>query len=282
MKINDNPIRYAVGKAFTKKGLFSKKELTKFAVCNENEKPLCAFDYDSIDPYEDRIATAKVKNRVHYIDLDGKQILKTYTDGAYNVTRMGDLFKIVQIGSNYMGLAYRDGTILIEPKQNFLELNNDIVIYGDLSPVGFDYRKLGVGKIAGGRFVTVLPCNYNYVHYLGGRNVAAGRYSVTKTSTPSSLTTNKVFATAVPAFQVYSVDTGKLSDFVFGEIHATENGNYSAVIFPHVKPDDLTYRQQTLSEAFNGEGLLDLSVKKRIILNERFEFPNQVLSETCF
>lgn len=272
-KINDQPIRYAVGKTVTKKGLFGKKELTKFAVGNEEEEPLCAFDYDLIVPFEDGIAAAWVKNRVHYIDLDGKQILQTYTDGVYNVTRMGDYFKIVRDGGNEKGLAYRDEAILIEPKYNFLEIQDDIVVYGDLSPVGYDYRKLGVGKIAEGKFISVLPCNYNFVQYFGDRMVAAGRYSVKKTSEPSSLTTNRVSVTAAPAFQIYSVDTGKLSDLVFGEIHKTDHGNYSAVIYPHVRPDELTYRQQTLSEAFNGTGLLDLSVKKNVVLNQRFEFP---------
>ena len=188
-RINDDPIRYAVGKTVTKKGLFGKKELTKFAICNEEEEPLCAFDYDSIGSFECGIATAMVEKRIHYIDLDGKQILKTYTDGGYRVTRMGDYFKIVQVGSNYKGLAYRDGTILLELKGNCLEIQDDIVIYGDLSPVGFEYRKLGAGKIAEGKFISVLPCNYNFVQYLGDRMVAAGRYSVLKTSTPSSLTT---------------------------------------------------------------------------------------------
>jgi len=272
-KINDNPIRYAGGKTLTKKGLFGKKELTKFAVCNEKEDPISAFDYDSIDQFVDGIATAKIKKHIHYIDLDGKQILKTYTDGAYNVTRMGDYFKIVQAGSTNKGLAYRDGTILLELKGNCLEIQDDIVIYGDLSPVGFEYRKLGAGKIAEGRFISVLPCNYNYVQYLGSRMVAAGRYAVTKTSTPSSLTKNRVSVTATPAFQIYSVDTGKLSDLVFGEIHLTDHGNYSAVIYPRVKPDELTYREQTFSEAFHGTGLLDLSVKKHIVLNRRLEFP---------
>ncbi len=272
-KINDQPIRYAVGKTVTKKGLFGKKELTKFAVCNEEEEPLCAFDYDSITPYEDGIATAWVKNSVHYIDLDGKQILQTYTDGGYNVIRMGDYFKIVQAGSNYKGLAYRDGTILIEPKNTYLEIQNNIVIYGDLSPVGFEYRKLGAGKIAEGKFVSVLPCNYNFVQFFGDRMVAAGRYSVKKTSEPSSLTTNRVSVTATPAFQIYSVDTGKLSDLVFGDIHITDHGNYSAIIYPRVRPDELTYRQQTFGEAFNGTGLLDLSVTKHVVLNHQFEFP---------
>ena len=273
IKINDQPIRYAVGKTVMKKRLFGKKEQTKFAVCNEEAEPLCAFDYDSIGPFEDGIATAMVKKRVHFIELDGKQILQTYTDGAYNVTRMGDYFKIVKNGSNEKGLVYRDGSILIEPKHNCLEIQDDIVIYGDLSPVGYEYRKLGAGKIAEGKFISVLPCNYNFVQYLGDRMVAAGRYSVTKTTSASSLTTDRVTITATPAFQIYSVDTGKLSDLVFGEIHMTDHGNYSAVIYPHVRPDELTYRQQTFSEAFHGTGLLDLSVKKHIVLNRRLEFP---------
>lgn len=278
MKINDEPIRYALSQTTTKKSLFSKKEITKYAIGDENRNELTPYEFFWIKPYENGIANACLAKKngspiFVCIDTDGRQMLKPYNDSGYNVSWDNGYYSVNR-GIGSLGLAARNETVLIEPKgNNYLERIGDIVLYGDRSPVGLDYCELGIGKLVGNEMVRIVPRKYNHVQILEGRVVLAGRYVVTKTTTPSSLTKDRITTTSRLAFQLYSVDTGKINDLVFGEIHKTKNGNYSAIVYPKIKPEELLHRQ-TVGEAFSGAGLLDFSDKKRIVLDADFEFPN--------
>lgn len=169
------------------------------------------------------------------------------------------------------GLANKNQEILIDPKKNtFLQIFGDIVLYGEWSVVSPDYSKLGVGKLSGDQLVSVLPCVYNHVEYLWDRILAVGRFHVTKTRTPSSLTKDTITVTSRLAVQLYNIDKGWVSDLIFGNIFRTDGGNFSAVIYPHIRPEDLTH-QQSVGEAFSGAGLLDLRDPKEVLLNDRFE-----------
>lgn len=278
-KINDDPVRYELSQTTVKKGLFSKKEIVRCALGDENGDPLTPFEYGNISQYTDGFAETLYKPGttsvcVASIDINGKFMLRKYNDSGYHVKWDNGYFLITR-WNGYKGLATREEKVLIEPQDNnYLEITGDIVLYGNMAGgAGPDYNDMGIGKLAGDALIPVIPRRYNHVQYIDGRVVCAGRYAVNKTRTAASLTTDKVTVTARLAFQLFSVDTGKLNDLVFGEIHKTDNGNYSAVVYPNIRPEELLHRQ-TVGEAFSGEGLLDFSGEKRVVLNERFEFPN--------
>ena len=297
-RICDDPVRYLLAQT-EKKGLFSKKEVTVFAVGDENGTPLTAYEFASVGPYTDGFASAqKKKGGSVLLGTDGKPVLPEY--GAYAIRPKNGYLTLYRSSVQYSGdtamdeiwrdpaaentkpktpywprgLASSRQEILIDPKKNtFLQIFGDIVLYGNWSTVGLDYCSLGVGRFAGGGLVPVLPCVYNHAEYLWGRLVAVGRYVVNKTTTASSLTKNTVTVTSTLAFMVYDADSGKpVSDLVFGGIHRTDKGNISAVVYPHIRAEELTHRQ-SVGEAFSGAGLLDFKDPKKVVLNDRFEFP---------
>lgn len=296
--LNNDPVRVLLSQT-EKKGLFSKKEVSSYAVGDENGAPLTAYEFSLISPYEDGFTYAvKKKGGPVLLDLAGKEVLPSYS-GAFSIRPKNGYLTIFRSSSKFSGdavmldtwpdpagekivpaipylnrgLAAQDQKILIDPKKNsYLQIIDDIVLYGDWSPVGLDYCRLGAAKLSGDSLETLLPCEYNYVQYLWDRVIAVGRYVVTKTSTPSSLTRNTVTTTAQPAFRLYHADSGWIGDRIYGEIHRTKHGNISAVIYPHIRPEDLTHRQ-TMGEAFSGAGLLNFKDPKKVVLNDRFEFP---------
>ena len=56
--INKDPVRYILEQT-VKKRLFSKKEVTKYAIGDENGQPLTGYDWAVIHPYEDGISMAQ-------------------------------------------------------------------------------------------------------------------------------------------------------------------------------------------------------------------------------
>lgn len=294
-KINENPVRVLLTQT-EKKGLFSKKEVPVYAIGDENGTPLTEYEFSSIKPFEDGFAVAlKKKGGRILLDTNGKEVLPNYRN--YNICVKNGFLTLYkpsttssedsilnaiwqdpasEIRNNTMpywarGLANKNQEILIDPQKNtFLQIFGDIVLYGEWSVVSPDYSKLGVGKLSGDQLVSVLPCVYNHVEYLWDRILAVGRFHVTKTRTPSSLTKDTITVTSRLAVQLYNIDKGWVSDLIFGNIFRTDGGNFSAVIYPHIRPEDLTH-QQSVGEAFSGAGLLDLRDPKEVLLNDRFE-----------
>ncbi len=278
-QIHDNPPRYILEQTETKKGLFSKKEVIKYAIGDENQHPLTGYDYDEIEEYHDGYAIVTVRKgspkfpldiKKYLVDLNGKQVLTSYSDSHYKITPVGNFFQISL--AQERGLISKNEQVLIKPKENnYLEIIQDIVLYGNQSLVSPDYNKLGIALLTDVSLKPVVPCTYNYVQYLWNREAAVGRYVVTTTRTPSSLTHDTVTKTAKAAFQIYSVDSGKpVCDLIFGDIKETKNGNYSALIYPNIRPSDLTH-VQSAAEAFSGTGLLDFSNEKRITINTDYK-----------
>ncbi len=271
MKICDDPIRYVLSQEETKKGLFSKKSVTMLALGDENRQPLTAYEFDAIEPCGDGFFSAKRKKSAIVLDANGAQMLKAYSDKSFAVRYENGLFFLTRGAEK--GLAARDGSVLVEPKGNLLEVVDDIVLYGRVSTVGPDYNEAGIGRIEGNTLVPVVPCVYNHVQVLWDRVVAAGRYVVTTTRTASSLTRDTVTKTTRLAFELYSADTGeRVSDLIFGEIHRTDKGNFSALVYPNIKSEELTHRQ-TAGEAFSGAGLLDFRGEKKVVLGPDYRFP---------
>ncbi len=274
MKICDDPIRHVLSQETEKKGLFSKKSVTMYALGDENEQPLTAYEFISIESCGCGLFAAARKKGEKPIILDssGAQLLKAYSDKSYAIRCENGLLCLSRGAER--GLAAIDGSVLVEPKGNFLKVEGDIVLYGKVSSVGPDYNETGIGRIEGNKLVPVVPCVYNHVQVLWDRVVAAGRYVVTTTRTATSLTRDTVTKTTRLAFELYSADTGeKVSDLIFGEIHRTQKGNYSAKVYPNIKSAELTHRQTT-SEAFSGAGLLDFRGEKQVTLNADYRFPN--------
>ncbi len=58
MLINEEPKRYLLSQTTVKRSLFSKKELTLYAVGDENSKPLTGYEYEHIEPYENGLTSA--------------------------------------------------------------------------------------------------------------------------------------------------------------------------------------------------------------------------------
>lgn len=274
--INENPLRYELSRTEMKKKLFSKEEVTKYAIGDEDGNPITEFSFDEITPFENGFALCKVYHNQHLrecrcFNLNGEEMMAKYADKGYYVERKGDYFTLTNIvASNPTGLAAADETLLIDPKDtNYMEIIDDFVLYGDASPVP-EASKFGAIKLSGGKGTEILPQKYSFIKYIGNRVFAAGR-CVTSTSTQAaSLTRDTVITTGMVAFQLYSADSGKISDMIFSDIHQTKKGNYSATVCPKIKPEELLHRQTT-SEAFSGEGLMDFSKTKNVVLNENFE-----------
>lgn len=270
-KINTAPVRFSDAKSTVKKGLFSKKEAIKCAVCDENGSPLSEYLYDSIEAYSDGVATAHIlvtssRSKTVFLDLNGKELLKKYTDKGYTVTKQDGYFFINGFDLCF-GLAALDGTILIEPVtgRNKLSIADDIVIYGEISSVGPEYNKLQAGRLCDGKLTDILPRTYTLVSLLEGGIIAAGRMVESQTREMASLTKDIVARSVRGAFMLYSKDGTLLSDKVFGELHKTKSGNYSGTVCPKITPEDLYYKTTT-SDTFNGTGGLDFSGSKQITL----------------
>ena len=77
--INKDPVRYILEQT-VKKRLFSKKEVTKYAIGDENGQPLTGYDWAVIHPYEDGISMAQrhPQGIKFPLDLMGQEILKAY------------------------------------------------------------------------------------------------------------------------------------------------------------------------------------------------------------
>ncbi len=274
MKLNDSPERYALSRAEIKKGLFSKKEVIKYALGDEDQNALTEYDYDSIEPFSNGFARAAKKNgRTALLDLNGGEVLKEFTDRGYAVYPENGYFSISR-GALEKGLASPEGKVLIDPKKGYnrLDISGDIVIYGRTSTVSQEYNEYGIGRLEDGELKSVVPFGYSFAAFVDGRVVAAGRCVVSTQREIASLTRDRVITTARAAFQLYSADTGKISDLVFGELRKTEKGNYSGTVYPNIAPEELTHRQ-TAGEAFSGAGLPDFSKKKNIVLDKNFAPP---------
>lgn len=294
--INQDPIRYLLEQT-VKKGFFSKKEVIKYAIGDENGQPLTEYDWAVISPYEDGICMAQrhPQGIKFPLDLMGQEILKSYA--GYQVRpKNGYLFlalthksmTVEQImdmswsdsaenSENMMpywsrGIANRRQKILIDPKKNtFLKVQGDLVLYGSSSTVGMDYNKLGIGRLEDGELIPLIPCEYNYVEVLSENYVAAGRVIVTETTQVASLTKNQVSVTNRAAVQIFSAEDGSpVSDRIYGAIRRNRDGTSSAVMYPNIKPADLLHRQSA-GEAFSGSGLLDFSGEKNVRLDSNYQ-----------
>ncbi len=293
--INQDPVRYILEQT-VKKGIIFKKNVTKYAIGDENGQPLTDYEWEVIHPYEDGISMAQrhPQGYKYPIDLMGREILKDYT--GYQVRPKNGLFflslnhksmtveQIMEkswpdsaVGGETMmpywprGLANKSQEILIDPKKNtFLEVHGNIVLYGSSSTVGMDYNKLGIGRLDGDKLIPLIPCEYNHVEVLSENYVAAGRVIVTKTTQAATLTTNRVFVTNKAAVRIFSAKDGApVSDQIYGNIHRNKDGTSSAVMYPNIKPEDLLHKQ-SMGEAFNGSGLLNFSGEKNVRLDSEY------------
>jgi len=293
--INSDPVRYALEQT-VKKGLFSKKEVTKYAIGDENGQPLTGYDWTVVHPYEDGICMVQrhPQGIKFPLDLMGQEILKSYA--GYQVRpKNGYLFISLSHKSMTIeqildmswsdsldsdkdtmpywqrGIANRSQKILIDPKKNtFLKVQGDLVLYGSSSTVGMDYNKLGIGRLKDGELISLIPCEYNYVQALSENFVAAGRVIVTKSTQAASLTKNQISVTNRAAVQIFSAEDGSpVSDRIYGAIRRNRDGTSSAVMYPNIKPADLLHRQSA-GEAFRGSGLLDFSGEKNVRLDSNY------------
>lgn len=304
-KINENPARVLLTKT-EKKGLFSKKEITMYAVGDENGNPLSDYVFSKICPYEDGFADATSKKGVHVLlDTDGQVVLFPSYEACRVYAKNGYL-TIFQPGNQISDAAVMDSIwpdpdsaernnnvsfgprglgivenqqkkILVSPDDaNFLKVFGDIVLYGKiygLNPYGEGILdssdKLGIGILSGYYLKSVLPCRYNHVEYLWDRVVAVGRVIVTNKK-EVGLLSDKIRTTHQVGFRLFDVDKGWVNDLVFGQIMRLNDSTFSATLFPHIRPEDLTHRQ-TGKEAFRGKGLLDFRDPTPVVLNDRYE-----------
>lgn len=278
-RINDNPARFSIPKTQTKKVLFLKKEVMRLAICDENEVPLTDFAFEYISDYNDGVVRAGIHNKSYLFDINGRPLMQKYTDSGYEVNYDQGRFLVYKKSENKEGLFNKQEKALIDPEEklsngkynNYLQCDGDIIVYGYRSMVSADFTKLGLGKIENGIFVSIIPPIYNIVAPFENHVYLVGRTVVSQTREVASLTRDRVTTTAKSAFQLYSADTGEtVSNLVFGEIHPTKKGNYSAIVYPRIKPDNL-HHVQTFSEAFQGAGLLDFSEEKQMVLDSSFQ-----------
>ena len=281
-KINENPDRYVLEKTVTERVLFKKKEFVRYALGDDNQNPLTEYSFKEIEDFDGGYSLAHpAKGKTQVIDLNGVQMFPELTN-KYKFSILGDYFMIESMIGN-KGLVSKEGKILIEPHKSdtFIHVD-DYIIYGYNAGNIPNYNKFGLAYIGEDGFKKLLDCDYNYLEYLGNGFFAVGRYHVTKEREIASLTKDRVTTTVQYAAAIYSAEKalaspnrkivltkGLVSDKVFGPLNKTDGG-YFTVYFPHVKPIELSH-MQTSSEAFTGDGLMDLKDAKKVKLNENFE-----------
>lgn len=281
-KVNENPDRYVLEKTVIEKKLFKKKEVVRFALGDENKNSLTEYIYNDIEAFENGFTIAhpaKGKNQV--LDLNGVQMFKELTD-KYKFYFLDGYFMIESFIKN-KGLVSKEGKILIQPEKSdtFTHID-DYIIYGHDAGDIPEYSKFGLAYIGEDGFQPLLNKDYNYIEYLGSGYFAVGRFDVNKERQIASLTKDKVTVTTKLAVAIYSAEKalsshnnnivlskGLVSEKIYGPLKKTENG-YFTVYYPKVRPIELSHTQ-TASEAFSGDGLMDLKDFRKVKLNENFE-----------
>ena len=295
MNLSNDPVRTLLEKT-EKKGLFKKKEVTFYAVGDENGNPLSGYEYLGIEPYEDGFAAAKVnETRSILLDIKGEKFLPQYANKGFTITRQGDLFVID--GPSGMGVADKTGYVFIEPKHgnNVIRIYDDIVIHGKqfgktdktiwdfngntyTNTIYWDSYELGASRFEDGKLVPIVFSGdhfYNVVEYIDNRVLAVGRVSVNYEQVASTGVRPGYVQQYTPrvAVRFIGADAKPLSDKIFGfkgKPKRNRDGTMDAIYYPNIRPEDLSHHQ-TAGEAFTGKGLLDFSGAKNVRLDQNFK-----------
>ncbi len=273
-QINDNPVRYELSSTIVKRVLFSKKEITVCALGDENGQPMTEYLYDCISEFKDGVAEARLSGKIisHLLLTDGSQLVPELTK-KYRVSMLPNGYiSLAMSTKSPRGIATRDGKVLLNPASNIymdVDAEGDTVIFGKYFPDLPTEAKLGVSVLEDGTLREVIPRKYNFIQRLGKHVFALGRTVDTGTATEMvSLTKNRVTTTYRSAYAIFSIDSGLLTQKVFGEFQAIPNG-FKAVYYPHIQFDQLSH-SQSMGEAFWGTGKLDFRGAKIVTLDENF------------
>ena len=280
MLINEEPKRYLLSQTVVKRSLFSKKELTLYAIGDENSKPLTEYEYEHIEPYENGLTSAYTKygpgihkygKDVFLIDLSGRLVLPDYQKAGYGVMPEGEVYKIFK--GQKIGLANTDGKILIDPDKNwYIKIVGDTVIYGLNLPGPALTSRLGASRLENGKLIPLIECKYNFLDRPWDGALIAGRVQIYTHREAASLFKDRVTTQVTGAFMLFSSVTGKpLSNYVFGKLDREIDGTMIGIVYPNVKPEDIIPRSETFKESFLGTGGMDTYEKKEIKLNDRYE-----------
>ena len=280
MLINEEPKRYLLSQTTVKRSLFSKKELTLYAVGDENSKPLTGYEYEHIEPYENGLTSAYTNygpgihhygKDIFLIDLSGNLFLPDYQKKGYAIVPKGGAFTVSK--GQKVGLANTKGKILIDPENNwYIKIIGDTVIYGLNLPGPSMTSRLGASKLEDGKLVPLIECKYNFVDRPWDSVIVAGRVQIDTSREIASLTKDRIIKKVTGAFMLFSPVTGKpLSNYVFGQLSRESDSTMIGIVYPNVRSEDIVPRSATFKESFLGTGGMDTYEKKEIKLNDRYE-----------